>query len=125
MKSIKGFTLIEVIITIIIMAIAAAAFIAYFGSSFTGSAVSAGQVQRQYQLVRQMETITSQYRNSVTTSMPFSLTTFKSSFVDGKEYVDSTQTGFITLTSGTYTTRSVLRVVLINGDQTLMSIFAE
>jgi len=46
MKHNKGFTLIEVIITIVIMAVAAAAFLAFFGKAFTGSAVPAGQPLR-------------------------------------------------------------------------------
>ena len=125
MKDCKGFTLIEVIITIVILAIAAAAAIGYMGTSFTGSAVPAGQVQRQYQLIQRMETITSQYRNAITNDSAFTLANFKTSFIDGTQYVDSTQTGLITMTSGTYTTQSVLRVTLVNGDQTLISIFTQ
>jgi prepilin-type N-terminal cleavage/methylation domain-containing protein len=128
MKFSKGFTLIEVIMTIVIMAVAAAAFLAFFGKAFTGSAVPAGQVQSQYKLIQQMETITSNYRDQITNNASFSLTTFKSSFVDGTQYVDSTKTGLITLTSsdGVYTTtQPVLRVTLTDGKQTLMSIFTQ
>ena len=125
MKHNKGFTLIEVIITIVIMAVAAAAFLAFFGKALTGSAVPAGQVQNQYKLIQQMETITSQYRDQITNNASFSLSTFKSSFVDGTQYIDSTKTGLITLTSsdGLYITQNVLRVTLTDGKQTLMSIF--
>ena len=127
MKFSKGFTLIEVIMTIVIMAVAAAAFLAFFGKAFTGSAVPAGQVQSQYKLIQQMETITSQYRDQITNNASFSLAAFKSSFIDGTQYVDSTKTGLITLPSsdGLYTTQNVLRVTLTDGKQTLMSIFTQ
>jgi hypothetical protein len=75
-----------------------------------------------------METITSQYRDQITNNASFSLATFKSSFVDGTQYVDNTKTGLITLTSsdGVYTTtQPVLRVTLTDGKQTLMSIFTQ
>jgi prepilin-type N-terminal cleavage/methylation domain-containing protein len=127
MKYSKGFTLIEVIITIVIMAIAAAAFVTFFGKAFTGSAVPPGQVWRQYRMIQQMETITSNYRDQITNNAAFSLATFKTSFVDGTDYVDSTKTGLITLTSSTggYTTANVLQVTLTDGNQTLMSIFTQ
>jgi prepilin-type N-terminal cleavage/methylation domain-containing protein len=128
MKFSKGFTLIEVIITIVIMAVAAAAFLAFFGKAFTGSAVPVGQVWSQYKLIRQMETITSNYRDQITNNTSFSLTAFKTSYIDGKGYdVDDTKTGLITLPSsdGLYTTQNVLRVTLTDGKQTLMSIFTQ
>lgn len=128
MKYSKGFTLIEVIITIVIMAIAAAAFLTYFGSSFTGSAKQAGLVQKQYELIQTMEVITSQYRSEITNNpSSFTLAAFKSNYVDTVSNVDNTKTGLIQLsnTSGTYTTQTVLRVTLVNGDQTLMSIFTQ
>ena len=67
MRNQGGFTLIEVIVTIVILAIAATAFVAYFSRAFTGSAVPAGQVQRQYALIQKMETVTAQYRQALAT----------------------------------------------------------
>jgi prepilin-type N-terminal cleavage/methylation domain-containing protein len=128
MKFSKGFTLIEVIITIVIMAIAAAAFLAFFGTAFMNSGIPAGQVFSQYKLIKQMETITSQYRNQITSNpTSFNLTTFQSTYVNGQQYVDSTNTGLITLTSSdaSYTTANVLRVTLTDGKQTVMSIFTQ
>lgn len=127
MKDFRGFTLIEVIITIMIVAIAAAGVIGYMGSSFTESVVPAGQVQRQYQLIQRMEIITSQYRNEITNNSSFTLETFKASYIDNTQYVDDSRTGLITIqdSTNTYTTRSVLRVTLVNGDQTLVSIFTK
>ena len=129
MKFSKGFTLIEVIITIVIMAIAAAAFVTFFGKAFTGSAVPPSQVWRQYRMIQQMETITGNYRDQITNNASFSLAAFKTSYVDGKDYVDSTKTGLITLKDSTnsYTTANVLQVTLTDtdGNQTLMSIFTQ
>jgi len=110
MKFSKGFTLIEVIMTIVIMAVAAAAFLAFFGKAF-------------------MEAITSQYRNDITNNASFSLAAFKTDHVDGTLYVDSTKTGVIpplTSSDGVYTTtQPVLRVTLTDGKQTLTSIFTQ
>ena len=127
MKFSKGFTLIEVIATVVIMAIAAAALVSIFGELFYGSAVPAGQVQKQYKLIQQMETITSRYRDQVTNNTSFSLSTFKSEYVDGQDYVDSANTGLVPLTSSdsTYTTGNVLKVTLTDGTQTLVSIFTQ
>jgi prepilin-type N-terminal cleavage/methylation domain-containing protein len=125
MKSRKGFTLIEVIMTIVILAIAAAAFMAMFGRQFTGSAIPAGQVERQYRLIQQMESITSEYRNRLSNeATPFSLPQFQT-YVGTLPYVDNSRTGMMTFTYGTATTRAYLRVTLRDGDQTLMSIFTD
>lgn len=128
MKFSKGFTLIEVIVTIVIMAIAATVFMTYFGSTFTGSAKQAGLVQKQYVLIQEMEEITSDYRREITNNpSSFTLAAFKSDYVDTMSNVDNTKTGLIQLpnTSGSYITQTVLRVTLVNGDQTLMSIFTQ
>jgi prepilin-type N-terminal cleavage/methylation domain-containing protein len=129
MKFSKGFTLIEVIISIIIMAIAAAALLKIFGTAFTGSAVPAGEVQSQYKMIQQMETFTSQYRDQVTNNAAFNLATFESTYIDGKPYVDGTKTGLIpplTSSDGLYITQSaLLRVTLTDGKQTLTTIFTQ
>lgn len=124
MKDQKGFTLIEIIITIIILAVAASMMMALFGRQFTGSAVPAAQVQSQYKLIQQMEIFTSQYRNEITSNPSFNLSTFKSSFIDGKPYVYSSSTKMLpAFTYGTRTSQSYLCVTLRDGDQTLMTIF--
>lgn len=140
MKLSKGFTLIEVIISIMVMAIAAAALLKIYGTAFTGSAVPAGEVQSQYNMIQRMETITSQYRNAVTNNTSFTsscvvdstntftLAAFKSNCIDGTRFVDSTNTGFITLTDTTnsYTTQSsILQVALTDGKQKLTSLFTQ
>ena len=122
----KGFTLIEIIITILVLAIAAALFVAYMGTSLTGSAVPATQVQKQYELIETMEKITAEYRRRISNeATPFVLTAFET-YVRTQNYVDQTKTGIVTLNSPGYTMiRPVLVVVLADGNQSLMSVFTE
>lgn len=124
MKQGRGFTLIEVIIIMLIMAIAATLFVSYLGTSFTQSPVAAGQVNRQYRLIEQMEIITSEYRQALPIA---DLAAFKTSNVDGREFVDAANTKIYTITdsTNTYTTQSVLLVTLTDGQQTLQSIFTQ
>jgi prepilin-type N-terminal cleavage/methylation domain-containing protein len=120
MRFSKGFTLIEVIVTIVIMAIAAAALVTIFGKAFTGSAVPSGQVQRQYNLIRQMETITSQYRKELDAgTLTANWAAFKSSCT-GNCICSPTST------IGTYTTQiEHLQVTCRDGDQTVFAIFTQ
>ena len=121
MKKSRGFTLIEVIITITLIAIAAALFVAYIGTSFTQSPVAAGMVSKQYALIQEMEIITSRYRQEIS-SGTLDLNNFKT-YVDANTYIDSS--AFVTLDSGSYVTRQVLVVILRYEDQRVMSIFTQ
>ena len=123
MISNKGFTLIEIISTIVVMAIAAVMIMTIFGNQFGGSAIPGAQVQGQYKLIQQMELFTAQYRDQITNNSSFSLDTFKSTYIDGKTYVDSTKTGMVNFAYGSRTTQQCLKVTLKDGDQTLVSIF--
>ncbi len=136
MKSNNGFTLVEVIVILTVMAIAVTIVISYMGTSFSKSAVPTGLVERQYRLIQQMEVFTSQYRNELTTNSgtltPVQLATFKTNYIDGKPYVDAANTSIRTLTNGSYTTQSVLVVTLtepvqpakaLQEPQTLLSVF--
>ena len=128
MKSNRGFTLIEVIVIMTIMAIAAAMVITYIGTSFTQSAIPTSQVNSQYKLIQQMEIITSKYRQALPTDgSTLDLCAFKTANIDGQPFVDATPANTrcdFTLTSGTYTTRSALLVTLTDGQQKLQSIFS-
>ena len=136
MKSNRGFTLIEVIAILTIMAIAAAMIITYIGTSFTKSALPTGLVSRQYALIQQMEVFTSQYRNELSinngTLTPAQLAAFKTDHIDGQQYVDAANTSIRTISSGTYVTQNVLVVTLtepaqpaqsMQTPQTLLSVF--
>jgi len=121
MKFSKGFTLIEVIVTIVIMAIAATAFMTYFGSTFTGSAKQAGLVQKQYALIQQMEEITSRYRNLADAgTLTVNWDTFKTSCT-GKCTCAATRN-----IGASYTTvMEHLQVTCTDGDQTVFAIFTQ
>ncbi len=130
MKSNVGFTLIEIIITLTVMAIAATMALTYTGgTSFTQSAVPAGQVSSQYKLIEQMELITSKYRDHLPKDgSTLDLCAFKTDHVDnlqidGKSIVDTGNTVcpyILTGTSGDYT---ILLVTLTDGQQKLQTIF--
>lgn len=124
MKKNRGFTLIEIIITITLIAIAAAMFVAYMGTSLTQSSASSGMVAKQYALIQQMEIITSTYRQEINGGT-LNLANFKTAHVDTNPYVDVANTLFTTLNNGTYETQQVLVVTLKNEDQTITSIFTE
>ncbi len=124
MKKGRGFTLVEVIIILLIMAIAAVLFVSYLGTSYTRSPIAAGQVNRQYKLIEQMEIITGAYRQALQGGT-LDLNTFKT-------YIDTTYSGSATTelktindSTNTYTTATVLLVTLTDGQQTLQSIFTQ
>jgi len=134
MKISKGFTLIEIIITLTVMAIAATMALTYTGgTSFTQSAVPAGQVSSQYKLIQQMEVITNSYRQALEAGggTIADLCAFKLASVDGKEFVDTTPANTrcdfpMSDISGAYTTTQiVLLVTLTDGQQKLQSIFTK
>jgi len=120
MKCNKGFTLIEVIITIVMMAIAAAVSVAYFGTSFTGSAGQAAQVQEQYALIQLMEEITSDYRNRVDAGMDAAGWTAFQGYCSARCTCNSSST------IGTDSTaRPHLQVTCAHGDQNVFAIFTQ
>jgi prepilin-type N-terminal cleavage/methylation domain-containing protein len=126
MKSNKGFTLIEVILTITIMAVAAALFVTYLGASFTQSSLPAGLVSNQYNLIQQMELFNNQYRqqiNNASGTLATDLATFKTGFIDGQPFVDTGTIVNMTSNGGYTTQNTVLIVTLRNDDQTLQTIF--
>jgi prepilin-type N-terminal cleavage/methylation domain-containing protein len=127
MKQSRGFTLIEVIVVLTTMGIAAALFASYImGTSLTQSPVSAGLVNKQYVLIQQMEVVTSQYRQRlVNGNGTLNLSNFQT-YVDNN-YNGSANTVFISLHSSdnSYNTANILLVTLTNGQQTLQSIFTQ
>lgn len=139
MKHDGGFTLIEVIITIVVMAIAAALFVSYTTStSFTQSPASAALVSDQYKLIQQMEILTGKYRQALSGSSNGTVddlcTTFKTSNVDtrqidGVNIVDTANTYCTQYTdstnSYTTTTGNALLVTLTYKRQTIKAIFTK
>jgi type II secretory pathway pseudopilin PulG len=133
MKQSSGFTLIEVIVIITVMAVAAALFASYMGTAFTKSPASAAMVSKQYQLIQQMEIITNKYRqqlkegtlNLCTDSE--TQTSFKTEVLSLGSVVDAANTYCQPYTLGTIEITDVLLVTLTDGQnppQKLQSMFA-
>jgi type II secretory pathway component PulJ len=122
MKHSRGFTLIEVILILIIMAVLTTLFVSYLGTAYTQSPASAGLVNKQYRLMEQMEILTSQYRQALDegNGAIANLCAFQAAHVnglqiDGQSIVDTANTSCtytITDNTGTYTTRNALLVTL-------------
>jgi type II secretory pathway pseudopilin PulG len=135
MKQSKGFTLIEVIIIMVLMVVAAAFFVTYIGSAYTRSPAAAGLVGDHYKLVGQMEMLTGHYRKALENGggTIADLCAFKTTYVDplvidGVSIVDSSNTSCtytMTDSTGAYTTESsrALLVTLTYKGQRLQTIF--
>ena len=65
-----GFTLIEVIITLVVVAVVAAMIAVYFGTSYTQSSVPISRLMAAGNLNQIMEKITGDYNNAPTTWSP-------------------------------------------------------
>jgi len=117
----KGFTLVEVIMTIAVLAVAAAMLVAVFRTQLLNSASPATQVQNQYLMIQRMENITSFYRNEV-----------------GANTIQANWANFVTFCtnqgctcnertdiSGYTTARNHLQVACTSGVQTVFAIFTQ
>jgi prepilin-type N-terminal cleavage/methylation domain-containing protein len=128
----KGFTLIEVILTLVIAAIMGTMLVSLMGTNLVKSALPVSMVGDQYKIVQEMEKITSAYREQIkngTLNITDFITTYESTLGSAIPYKDTTATGLITLT-GTKTgatdiTTQVLRITLRSGDQTLQAYFTQ
>ena len=120
MKLNRGFTLIEIIATLTLLAVAAALVVA-MGIPAVQSTASSGMVARQYAIVGQMESITSKYREEINDGA-LDLDSFKKYIEENYDTANAVKT---TLASDTYTTREVLLVTLSDAEanQTVVSIF--
>src|SRR5271169_6811667 len=74
-----GFTLIEVIITLVVIAVVAAMIAVYFGTSYTQSSVPISRLMAADNLNQIMEKITGDYNNAPTTWSPGTAYTLSSS----------------------------------------------
>jgi prepilin-type N-terminal cleavage/methylation domain-containing protein len=125
-----GFTLIEVIVTLVIAAIMGTMLVTLMGKNLTGSAVPVGLVGDQYKIVQEMEKITSEYRELIKSTGTLDLSAFNTHIRTTHSYVDLTATSlsdtFLTSGGSAYTTSSsILRVALRSGDQTLQAFFTQ
>jgi len=126
----KGFTLIEIIVTLILIAITGVVMFPVLRTNLTKSAVPVVRLDSQYQLIREMERLTARYRDEIRNDS-LNINTFKSTYVDTSALVDAGNTGFVGVGqitgSNGYTTQSttILRVTLVDGDLSLVSYFTE
>jgi len=127
----KGFTLIEVIVTIVIAGILGVIVAQFVQTSAVKSVFSVTLLKEQYDLHSQVEDMTSYYRDQLTQGS-LDLSAFKDYVTENYESVDQSQTGFITFTSdgddfvaSSTSSGDVLKVVLKSGDQTIIVLFTE
>ena len=126
----NGFTLIEVIVTLVIAAIMGAMLVTLMGTNLVKSALPVSLVGNQYRIVQEMENITGRYREEIkngTLNITTFIATYESALGSSIPYKDSAATGLITIpsTDGTYTTKQILRVTLRNGDQSVQAFFTQ
>jgi prepilin-type N-terminal cleavage/methylation domain-containing protein len=129
-RSHKGFTLIEIIVTLLLVGITAAIMFPVLGTNLIKSPEPITRVDNQYRLVKEMDTLTAIYRDAIAKGT-LNINSFKASHVDTNPLRDAAGTQFLEDTDqdGTYTssagTTPILMVSLRLGDQTLYAIFSE
>jgi prepilin-type N-terminal cleavage/methylation domain-containing protein len=128
-RFVKGFTLLEVIITLVVAAIASTMLVQFMRSHVVQSVRPVLMLQRDYQAVQGMENITMEYRDQLERDI-FNISNFKSNLKtyanDDALTVSSVQIDFdeegneISSQSGRY-----LKVIVGNSNMHVISVFAE
>ena len=127
-QSHKGFTLIEIIVTLMLVGISAAIIYPALGTNLIKSPEPIARLDKQYQLIEEMDKLTGTYRGEIENGT-LDIDDFKDT-IDTTLFVDivaNTQFINISDTSSTYTmaSDSILMVTLTHGNQKLSSLFAE
>lgn len=132
----KGFTLIEVVITLVVAAILGTVLVQFMGTSLTRSTEPIVMVQKGFSLSEVMEKMTAHYKYLLATdSTP--LENFEDDIKNGNlpentpyfgDY--STQTAYITFSDGneapdTSGNKRILKVTIDKGDQSLVTLFTK
>jgi len=126
----KGFTLIEIIVTLILISITAVVMFPVLRTNLTKSVVPITRLDSQYRLVQAMDRLTARYRDEIQNDA-LDIADFKNTYVDVSPFVDAGNTGFVGIGqitgSNGYNPQSpdILRVTLVDGDLTLVSYFTE
>lgn len=121
----KGFTLLEIIATLILVGISAAILFPAIGTNLVRSAEPVNRLSDHQLLVQEMDKWTGIYRDDIRNNS-LDISTFKtavetSPYLGGTAYVNSFNGGAY----NTQGTNKILRVTLTNNDQTLVALFAE
>jgi prepilin-type N-terminal cleavage/methylation domain-containing protein len=136
-KSARGFSLVELIVTLVVAAILGTILVVYMSGGITKSGIPLIWVKQEFGVYRAMERITAVYQNDLKTT-PFSLTTFKNKIDTTGEVnticgsdtcidnVTVVNTAF-PLAGGTETgtDTNIIKVTLRKGDQSLTSLFTQ
>jgi prepilin-type N-terminal cleavage/methylation domain-containing protein len=134
----KGFTLVEVILTILVASILGLIFVQFMGTSMTGSVEPVIRVQNAFTIEQVMEKMTADYKKLMaesTTQLP----TFKTHVQGGNNEVNDPYFGPHTVMYNNYITfnesgvevsesgDSILKVTIadVNGEQRLTALFAK
>ena len=132
----KGFTLIEIILTLVVAAILGTILVQFMGTSLTRSAEPVIMVQEGFSLSEVMEKMTAHYKYLLATDNN-PLTTFKNNIENGNVEENtpyfgqySIQTAYITFSGGneapdTEASNKILKVIINKGDQSLAALFTK
>ena len=118
----KGFTLLEAIITLVLVSILGALFFEFMGPQLTGSPFQVVRVKNQYELIQEIEKLTGFYRDELSKGT-LDINTFKAAHVDTSPYNNNSQVITLT-TSGGYTTQygTILQVNLKNEENKMYTL---
>ena len=118
----KGFTLLEAIITLVLVSVLGAMFFEFMGPQLTGSPFQVLRVKNQYELIQEIERLTGLYRDELNKGT-LDIDAFKAAHVDTSPYNDNSQVITLT-TSGGYTTQygTILKVSLKNAENKMFTL---
>ena len=125
----QGFTLIEIIVTLILISITGVVMFPVLRTNLTKSAVPVIRLGSQYLLIQEMDRLTARYRDEIQNDS-LNIGNFKTTYVDVSPFVDAGNTAFLgigQITGNAYSSQSpnILRVTLVDSDQRLVSYFTE
>lgn len=122
----RGFTFIEIIVTLIIAAILGVMLIQFMGSSVSGSAENVQRIKDGFVLNQKMEEITRDYRDWLKTSPDDLISVFETAVkTNYADIIVSADTGIIEVDPGNDGDVEILQVTITDGTQTLMALFTK
>jgi len=121
-----GFTLTEVIITLVVAAVLGTLLFQFMGSNLTGSAKLLIGVQDGFQLNEVMESITRDYRNWLIDYPADPITDFESDVnTNYGSWIVSGETGTIEVDTGNDGDVDILQVAISDGARSLTALFTK
>ena len=116
-KKENGFTLIEIILTLVVVAILGAMYAQFFGTAFVQSSIPIQNIRHSFELQQVMENITTDYEND-----PTDLTSLRNGIVSNYvEYDPVTQ--FIELDDDDNSPQNILEVTIKNESGIITTLF--